>query len=192
MGHALAVACALPLPVMIGYDSTSAGDLEQGFATADQRTDLSDAVVSLAHRLGALGRRPGYLHIRSHQQHPLNELADRAAKTAARGMIHSAVPETLADAAREEVLSWLWAAIGAIPAVPALTFHGHLEDSAPLAKGPSLRQVLGSPPAQQTATLRFRACTYNCLSLASQSQKESLGQQFRRLRASIVGLQTFA
>ena len=189
MGHALAVACALPLPVMIGYDSTSAGDLAQGFATADQRTDLSDAVVSLAHLLGALGRRPGYLHIRSHQQHPLNELADRAAKTAARGMIHSAVPETLADAAREEVLSWLWAAIGAIPAVPALTFHGHLEDSAPLAKGPSLRQVLGFPPAQQTATLRFRACTYNCLSLASHSQKESLGQQFRRLRASIVGLQ---
>eukprot|EP00439_Symbiodinium_sp_Y106_P048630 s6110_g6.t1 len=224
MGHALAVACALPLPVMIGYDSTSAGDLAQGFATADQRTDLSDAVVSLAHLLGALGRRPEYLHIRSHQQHPLNELADRAAKTAARSMINSAVPGTLADAAREEVLSWLWAAIGAIPAVPALTFHGHLEDSAPLAKGPSLRQVLwaaigaipavpaltfhghledsaplakgpslrqvlGSPPAQQTATLRFRACTYNCLSLASQSQKESLGQQFRRLRASIVGLQ---
>ena len=189
MGHALAVACALPMPVMIGYDSTSAGDLAQGFATADQRTDLSDAVVSLAHLLGALGRRPGYLHIRSHQQHPLNELTDRAAKTAARSLINSAVPETLADAAREEVLSWLWAAIGAIPAVPALTCHGHLEDSAPLAKGPSLRQVLGSPPAQQTATLRFRACTYNCLSLASHSQKESLGQQFRGLRASIVGLQ---
>ncbi|CAE6973415.1 unnamed protein product [Symbiodinium sp. CCMP2592] len=101
IGFALAVAIAHPIPVMIGYDSTSAGDLAQGFATAELQTALSDAIVSMSHLLDALGRRPHYLHIHSHQQHPLNELADKAAKAAACQCITSSLPTSLADAAAE-------------------------------------------------------------------------------------------
>ncbi|CAE7487237.1 unnamed protein product [Symbiodinium sp. CCMP2592] len=189
IGYALAVAIAMPVPVLIGYDSTSAGDLAQGFAAASQQTALSDAVVSLAHLLDVLGRRPRYLHIRSHLQRPLNELADQAAKGAARHSIQSGIPETLADSVKDGVLKWLWVAIGASPSIPALNSNGCMTDATPSSAGPSLETVLGDPPHRGEGTLRFKVCTYNCLSLASQAQKESLSRQFLQLGLSIICLQ---
>ncbi|CAE7821566.1 unnamed protein product [Symbiodinium sp. CCMP2592] len=187
--HAMTTAVALPIPVLIGYDSTSAGDLAQGFATADSQTALTDATVSLAHLLDALGRRPRFLHIHSHKQHPLNELADQAAKEAARRRIASAISPSLDEAARDGVLSRLWLAIGASPSIPALSCGGALVDTVTPSEGPSLAQVLGDPPSPGEASLHFKMCTYNCLSLASQAQKESLSRQFLQLQLSIIGLQ---
>ncbi|CAE7835275.1 unnamed protein product [Symbiodinium sp. CCMP2592] len=187
--YALAVACALPAPTMVGYDSTSAGDIAKGVVTAEVQTGLTSAVASLVHLLDVLGRQPNFLHIKSHQQHPLNELVDCAAKAAANGHICSHVPDTLAAAEREGVLSWLWAAIGALASVPALTPAGLLLDCNPPATEPALSELVVDTPCSGRTVLHFQVASYNCLSLASQAQKESLCDQFRRAGASIIGLQ---
>ena len=120
LAHAMAIACARPIPTMIGYDSTSAGDLAQGFCSAECPSPLTHAIAALSHLLDSLGRRPHFLHIKSHEGHPMNETADCFAKTAAADQLTAHVPSTLAEAIADEVLPWLWCAIRTDRSVPAL------------------------------------------------------------------------
>ncbi|CAE7506713.1 unnamed protein product, partial [Symbiodinium sp. CCMP2456] len=187
--HAMAVACAVPIPTLIAFDSTSAGDLAQGFCTAAEDTTLSRATTSLSHLLDAVGRRPRYLHISSPEGHPLNEAADSAAKAAARMLIVSQLPGSFADAAREDVLEWLWIAAGTNASVPALSPQGVLHDTTQPAQGPCLGELLHFDRVQEEIELTFTAVSYNCCSLAAKAQKESIQQQLKKRKVSIAGLQ---
>ena len=174
---------------MIGYDSTSAGDLAQGYCSAECPSTLSAAITALSHLLDSLGRRPHFLHIKSHEGHPMNEAADCFAKAAAADLLTAPVPQTLAEAVADDVLPWMWCAIGTDRSVPALNAQGTFVDTTPQTVGPSLKTLLHKDLVQGEAQLRFLMATYNCLSVASHSQRESLNTQFRRRGVSLVGLQ---
>ena len=191
MAYAMAFCIGIPVPSMVGYDSTSA----QAVATAgcfDQAgSALAQVCRSLQHLLHVMQRPPTWFHIRSHTGHPLNELADSAAKAGANGRFSTEMPTCLYEAQTGDVLPWLWTCLRLHPAVPAPLESGALPDAAAVAD-PSVN-VLHMRPEQgavkQGLRFRFRAVSYNCLTLQSVSQQESLCKQFHDRSVQVVGLQ---
>ena len=123
--------------------------------------------------------------MRSHQAHPLNEFADAAAKAGARGQLGVMLPTCLQEALDCHILPWLWSAMGLHPHVPAVSDTGALADSATIQTPPR-------PNADSHSAVwrfDFKAATYNCLTLQSQAQKESLAAQFLEQGFQVVGLQ---
>ena len=187
--YAMAFACAIPAPAMIAYDNSSAGQIAGGIAVAEQQTTLTQAAASLLHLLDLMHRRPAFLHTKSHQEQPLNEFADSAAKAAAAGRSYGTLPDTLQQASADAVLPWLWMALGIQPAVPRLCEAGVLTDSIPSSGGPSLKSLLPAGPLHGCATFVLRTASYNALTAASHAQRESLNSQFRARHLSLVGIQ---
>ena len=191
MAYAMAFCLGIPVPSTIGYDSTSA----QAVATAscfDQAgSDLAQVCRSLQHLLHLIQRVPAWFHIRSHTGHPLNELADSAAKAGAIGDFPIEMPACLHEAQTSEVLPWLWTCLRLHPAVPAPLESGALPDAAAISDSSVNVMHMRPDPGDVKHGLhfRFRAVTYNCLTLQSVAQQESLCKQFHERGAQIVGLQ---
>ena len=187
--HAMAIACAIPVPTLIAYDNLAAGQIASGQAVAQEQTALTAAACSLFHLLQSAQREPAFLHVRSHEGNPLNEFVDTTAKLAAKGQTHGILPHTLHDAVQDEVLPWLWMALGLHPSFPQLSESGVLLDRVTGHPGPALSDMLPHHSVSGQLHLQLRAVSYNCLSAATIAQREALSSQFLKRGASIVGLQ---
>ncbi|OLQ06599.1 putative E3 ubiquitin-protein ligase HERC1 [Symbiodinium microadriaticum] len=190
--HALAICLAVPVEASIGYDCQAAGEVAQGLATAQELTRMPDIALQLFHLLSLQGRRPRMFHLRSHKGHPLNEFCDAAAKAAAKGTLIDTAPDTLHEAAEQNVLDWLWLSLGGHRDIPGLSEEGVLYDAdTPQGAGPTLQHALPPMPLtpEESTRLGCRAVTYNCLSCASTFQREALDGQFHKKKCCLVGLQ---
>ena len=187
--HAMAIACAIPVPTLIAYDNLAAGQIASGQAVAQEQTALTAAACSLFHLLQSTQREPAFLHVRSHEGNPLNEFVDATAKLAAKGQTHGILPHTLYEAVQDDVLPWLWMALGLHPSLPQLSESGVLLDGVMGQPGPSLSDMLPQHSVSGQLHLQLRAVSYNCLSAATIAQREALSSQFLKRGASIVGLQ---
>ena len=184
--HAMAFACAVSAPVMIAYDNMSAGQVAGGTAVAEVQTPLTRAAASLLHLLDLLHRTPAFLHTKSHQGQPLNEFVDSAAKAAAQGQHYGTLPDTLRHAVEDEVLPWLWVALGLQPSIPRVCL---LIDNVASSPGPHLQSLLPPVPERGQARFALRAASYNALTVASHAQRESLNIQFKQQRLRLIGVQ---
>ena len=193
--HALAWCVAFPCPAaLFFFDSESAGAIAGGTAAANTSTALSEAAASLLHLLVAQRRPPAFCHVRAHQGQPLNEFCDGAAKAAAKAFVCTPLPDTLCQAQAQQVLPWLWTAIGVSFDLPSGCSDGGMRDAArdiALPSGLPLSQVLPSDCTRPTeqVQLDFRFVTYNVLSLSSVAQRESVAAQLKHRSCSLIGFQ---
>ena len=191
MAYTLAHCLSTDVPCAIGFDSTSAQAVASASCYDQQDSHLAQACRSMSHLLMLRDRVPLWMHVKAHSGHPLNEFVDAAAKSAARGEIAGQLPTALFEAQTSSTLAWLWAGSGLHPSVPAVLPNGALAD----ADGVRPSNVGISdmcpvpPPLAANVSFDFRAATYNCLTLQSVSQQESLCSQFHRKGVAVVGLQ---
>ncbi|CAE7536967.1 Dnah2 [Symbiodinium sp. CCMP2592] len=164
-----------------------------GEAMQDQPSDLAHAGVALSHMLRLQGRMPSKLHIDSHTGHAFNDLADCVAKHFAHSSDDSMVPTSLVLSSSQAVLPWLAFASNMCRELP------HIQEDGILAAGPSqdrptpitlaqCHQFTTEQPAQLTK-VDMRIATYNCLTVATVLQRESLDAQFDAAGLCVVGLQ---
>eukprot|EP00439_Symbiodinium_sp_Y106_P048541 s310_g6.t1 len=190
--HALTWCVAHPCPAAIFYDSESAGGIASGMASPQRPSALSTAAAALLHLLTVQRRPPAFSHVRAHTGHPLNEFCDAVAKASAKALLSTALPDTLNQAQAEDVLPWLWTALGVSQELPAACRNGVVQDAqGDCLSGLSLRQVW--PPNDVAnkvqVDLRLRLVTYNALSLATVAQRESVAGQLRRRNCCVAGIQ---
>ncbi|CAE7225175.1 unnamed protein product [Symbiodinium sp. CCMP2592] len=188
---ALTCAVSMQVPCLFGFDSTSAAATAAADAVDKNGSALASACASLVHLLQLQGCAPLWHHIRSHQGHPLNEFVDATAKFAAKTMTSCHIPTSLSEAQHDGTLPWIWLATGLHPSVPRVDQSGILRDAAQLqGDAHTLHSVLPSPAAMKgQVSFDFQAVTYNCLTLKSQAQQESLAEQFNKHHSSVIGLQ---
>ncbi|CAE7343965.1 unnamed protein product [Symbiodinium sp. CCMP2592] len=188
---ALTCAVSMQVPCLFGFDSTSAAATAAADAVDKNGSALASACASLVHLLELQGCAPLWHHIRSHQGHPLNEFVDATAKFAAKTMTSCHLPTALSEAQHDGTLPWIWLATGLHPSVPRIDQSGILRDAAQLqGDAHTLHSVLPSPAATKgQVSFDFQAVTYNCLTLKSQAQQESLAEQFNKHHCSVIGLQ---
>ena len=188
--HALAIAVKTQVPTLIGYDNSSAGAIAFGTAGESDTSHMGQACLELQHFLRLCGVPPAGVHIRSHQNHPANDLADALARGAAELPTLPGPSTALKEAQCSGVLPWLWAACNLHPSLPPVANDGILKATPAPAQGASLSDVLPTrPDPQGSAKLNFSVITYNCLSLQGIEQLESLDWQLWQTGAAIVALQ---
>ena len=178
------------MPCLIGYDSTSAAAVAAATGVDRNDTELGRGCRALMHILYLMHCDLRWLHIKSHQGHPLNELADAAAKHGARSGDSDHLSNALHEAQIDQVLPWLWASLGLHQDVPMPDSGGLLADAASIThQSLTLSDVKPSSTIKGTLEIQLRAATYNCLTLQSRAQQESLSQQFNKAGIAAVGLQ---
>ena len=188
--HALAVAVKAQVPTLIGYDNSSAGAVAFGTAGESGTTHMGHACLELQHFLRLCGVPPVGIHVRSHQNHPANDLADALARGAADLPVLPGPSSALKEAQISGVLPWLWAACNLHHSLPTVAADGILTINPAPERGTALSDVLPTQPEPQgRARLDFSVITYNCLSLQGIEQLESLDWQFYQANAAIVALQ---
>ncbi|CAE7942578.1 unnamed protein product [Symbiodinium sp. KB8] len=191
MAYTLAMCLSVPVPSMIGYDSTSAHGVADAASFDHTETHLAQACRSLSHLLLLQQRRPSWLHIKSHSDHPMNGLADAVAKAAAKRVAFTSVAPALHEAQQSSALAWMWASLRLHPSVPGPLPNGALPDAAQVDHTApdvtQLRPAAISVPAE--LKFAFRAVTYNCLTAQSIAQQESLCKQFVAHDVHVIGLQ---
>ncbi|CAE7761117.1 unnamed protein product [Symbiodinium sp. CCMP2456] len=191
MAYTLAHCLSTDVPCAIGFDSTSAQAVASASCYDQQDSHLAQACRSMSHLLMLRDRAPLWMHVKAHSGHPLNEFVDAAAKSAARGEIAGQLPTALFEAQTSSTLAWLWAGSGLHPSVPAVLPNGALADADEVRPSDvGISDMCPSPPPlAANVSFDFRAATYNCLTLQSVSQQESLCSQFHRKGVAVVGLQ---
>ena len=191
MAYTMAFCIGVPIPSAIYFDSTSAQAVAIGDCHDQVGSDLAQASRSLYHLLLLLKRRPAWQHIRSHTDHPINDLADSAAKAGAKGECIADISPCLYEAQQSAALPWLWTSLCLHPDVPAPCSNGALPDAAQVSKTESTVLQMRPDCKVSTASMRFRfrAVSYNCLTLQSIAQQESLCKQFYDRSTHVIGLQ---
>ena len=195
---ALGTAACESLPVNIYYDCQSAAMVSQGEASTSASTGLARAAVGLFMCSGTQGRWPAMAHVRSHQGHPINELADWLAKRALT-VPADCVPlgdEHIADYINESAFDWLWAyhAGETTPAWPTFDEDGILMPTVPntppdLPQQPS-RWGMPSPDTEaKRVDFCLRAVSYNALSCKSALQRQCLSSFMRQHDVAVLGIQ---
>ena len=191
---ALGTAACEDLPVTVYYDCQSAAMVSQGMASTSASTGLARAAVGLFMYSGTQGRWPAMAHVRSHQGHPVNELADWLAKR----VLHApadCVPlgdEHIADYISEYAFDWLWAyrARDATQAWPAFDEDGVLVQTVP-SESPSLPQqpARWGMPSAKRVDFCLHAVSYNALSCKSALQRQCLSSFMRQHAIAVLGIQ---
>ncbi|CAE7809940.1 unnamed protein product [Symbiodinium sp. CCMP2592] len=189
---ALAVCVANPVPSAIGFDCQSAGAVAALQASSKDNGALVQAAGDLQAILRLTGHSPALYHIRSHEGHPFNCLADGLAKWMAQQPNATAASiGSLAEASKEGVLSWLWALFAPRGSLPPIQHSGKICDHAPDRQTPSLTEALApfKPSPRRSRELAFKAMTFNCLTAASTAQQESIDMQLARKGISVAMIQ---
>ena len=196
--YALAVAVANRLPTLISFDCTSAAGIAQGAMQPTRPCVLSRTAVALFHLAARLDVHVAFVHVRSHQGHPLNEFVDSAAKAVVAMPAQAYPPDSrnFAEAVDSGDLFWLWLAIPKGADLPELQPSGAVHDDVPLVPmdaGQSF-SPLDFAPQRHFATSDshhwgLRLVTYNCLSLQSPLQREMPDRQFSHHKVDVVFLQ---
>ncbi|CAE7940579.1 unnamed protein product [Symbiodinium sp. KB8] len=195
---ALGTAACEDLPATVYYDCQSAALVAQGMASTSASTGLARAAVGLFMCSGTQAGWPAMAHVRSHQGHPVNELADWLAK---RVLIvpEACVPlgdEHIADYINEFAFDWLWAyrAREAAHTWPAFAEDGVLVQEVPHAS-PGLPQQpsrwgMPSPDADaKRVDFCLRAVSYNALSCKSALQRQCLSSFMQQHEIAVLGIQ---
>ena len=195
---ALGTAAWEDLPVTVYYDCQSAALVARGMASTSASSELARAATGLFLYSGTQGRWPALAHVRSHQGHPVNELADWLAK---RALIAPAacVPlgdEHLTDYIHESAFDWLWAyrASDASNTWPAFDEDGVLSQVVPHAPpGPPAQPSRWGMPSPDAEAKRVDFClrtvSYNALSCKSALQRQCLSSFMKQHEIAVLGLQ---
>ena len=189
---ALAVCLANPVPAAIAFDCSSAGEVAGVLAQTDACPALGKAACDIQAVLRLLGRGPALYHVKSHAGHPMNCLADGVAKWAAKETSGDhAVPETLADASNEGLLPWFWTLFAPRGSLPEGSASGKISDVGSSSTSSTLAQALEPyrAPPRVDCELSFQVATYNCLTVASAAQRESIDAQLDKQGVAVAMLQ---
>ena len=191
IAYAQAFCIGINVPALILYDNQAAAAVGFAEAATAEPNAIADVCVAQMHLLRKLGREPLKLHIKSHSQHPLNDLADQLAKSAASAEQPVGLSQGLHEAVQEGVLEWLWAACNLHSDLPWIGENGKLEDLPVVPPARALDACVALEPkgGAQKVTFDLSIVTYNCLSLQALHHREHLDKEFHRLGLHVVGLQ---
>ena len=190
MAAAAAIVGNLPSAgVDICFDATAAAGVAAGTHCSQVLEVFCLRVTALMHAAQCRRGPVGWRHVRAHQGDPLNELADTAAKAALSGQFRAPLArEHLACIFQGTEVLNLWWSDGR-PELPDVDRHGTASVGHVPPANPALLSRPSASPAVSDMQWRFRAVTYNCLSLCSLAQRDCLQQQFHQRQVQVVGLQ---
>ena len=194
---ALGTTARMGVPAAILFDSTSAAATAQATAPTCADKPLCRAAASLYLYLTTRRLAPAMLHVRAHQGHGANELADGVAKRALRS-VHgraphgdSSVDQYIIEQAFDNL--WLHTAASASREWPVFDEDG---DSCAVAVPPANPVPLcpqawsrNQPAKPTSAVVRFGVATYNTLSAKSALQRACLSSFMQAEKLAVLGLQ---
>ena len=195
---ALGTAAWEDLPVTVYYDCQSAALVAQGMASTSANSGLARAATGLFLYSGTQGRWPVLAHVRSHQGHPVNELADWLAKRALTvpDACASLGDDYITDYINEFAFDWLWAyrASDAAHTWPAFDEDGVLVQVVPHeSPRPPAQPSRWGMPSPDTEAKRVNFClrtvSYNALSCKSALQRQCLSSFMRQHEIAVLGIQ---
>ena len=177
MAYAQAFCIGVNVPALIFFDNQAAAAVGFAEAATAEPSAIANVCVAQMHLLRKLGREPLKQHIKSHSQHPLNDLVDQLAKGSASTEQPIGLSQGLHEAAKEGVLEWLWAACNLHSDLPWIGENGTLGDLsvAPPARALDACVALESNRGAQKVTFDLSMVTYNCLSLQALRHREHQG-----------------
>ena len=195
---ALGTAAAVSVPATVFYDCQSAACVAGGQSSSGASTSLGRATTGLYMCSGVAGRWPTMQHVRSHQGHPINELADWLAK---RVLTHVGARAPVGDDkipsyVDQHAFDWLWLyqANQHSREWPAVDEDG---DTIPVVPSPSEPPpdtpagwaLPSTAPPAQVSEFRLRLVSYNTLSCKAALQRQCLSQYMRANEVGVLGLQ---
>ena len=195
---ALGTAATVSVPTTIFYDCQSAACVAGGQSSSGASTLLGRAATGLYICSGVEGRWPTMQHVRSHQGHPINELADWLAK---RVLTHVGARAPVGDDKVSSYVGqcafdwlWLYQASKHAREWPDVDEDG---DTIPVVPSPSAAPpttpaewalpLTSAPP--QCSDFCLRLVSYNTLSCRAALQRQCLSQFMRANAVGVLGLQ---
>ena len=183
-------------PHEIHFDNATIGNFVSGQAIWNagwEHTYLKDNLIAIRHCFHASAKQVSYSHVKSHEGHPMNELADATAKaTAKQILLNAPLPACISQVMLNRAFKHAWMTISS-PATHPLPYalNGLFK-----AEGPFEGQITDATWHHQelqvvtnAVTLDFKTATANVLTLSAGTKKQQTQGLMQKGRISTLQAQ---